>query len=173
LSNRCIAIPWAKLGDTQRIGKDLLGDYVLPPTGNVFNLLLYPIGFTVTRELGFWGFDGRAPDDKYFWSNSPNQSYRPEAFAEMRERYPAFFAEMIPSSNPLKYVRELHGESLEREFRQAEADGVRHHMMHPSWTETFASRYVGRLSYPEYQTLLKSGAVEEAFRDTMAAPFWS
>jgi hypothetical protein len=86
-----------------------------------------------------WGFDGRAPDDKSFWANSNKQSY-PELMDGLRAEHPAFFSTLVPAGRETEYVKNVHGDALERRLQRAEANGFQFVMMHFSWTETLNRR---------------------------------
>jgi hypothetical protein len=136
LQARCIAVP---LGDHQTVHDDLTQNFLLPGLGNVLPLLLLPIGCTLARDVGLWGFDGRAPTDEFFWANSAKHSY-PEHFDTLRLAHPAFFKHYIPQKDPNKYVRAVHGDTLEHALHVAETAGWKFRMLHHSWTETLAKR---------------------------------
>jgi len=134
---RCIAIP---TGNRQTIHDDLTREFSLPGFGNVLPLLLLPVGCTMARNVALWGFDGRAPSDKLFWSNSSKHSY-PEHFHTLRAAHPAFFDHHVPKEDPEKYVRLVHGDALEDALQIAEKAGWTFRMLHHSWTGTLAKRF--------------------------------
>ncbi|WP_458868572.1 hypothetical protein, partial [Enterococcus faecium] len=82
------------------------------PLGNVLNKLLLPLGCNLSKHVGLWGFDGRAPKDQLFWSNSQKQSYT-ELMPTLQAAHPAFFDHFVPRENPEKYVQSVHGDVLE------------------------------------------------------------
>lgn len=133
---RCIAIP---TGNRRTIHDDLTREFSLPGFGNVLPLLLLPVGCTMARNVALWGFDGRAPTDKLFWSNSSKHSY-PEHFHTLRAAHPAFFDHHVPKEDPEKYVRLVHGDTLELALQTAEKLGWTFRMLHHSWTATLAKR---------------------------------
>lgn len=118
----------------------LLENFGLPEVGNVLNLLLLPIGCTLSRKLGLWGFDGRAPKDQLFWTNSNKHTYS-ELMATLTRTSPAFFDEMVPKEDPEKYLRSVHGDSLAWRLSEAEKDGFSFEMLHKSWTPVLATYY--------------------------------
>ena len=113
----------------------------MPSLGNVLNILLLPLACTVSTSVRLWGFDGRAPDDKLFWSNSSKHSY-PELMPELVEEHPAFFAAFVPKNRESDYVKSVHGDELDKCLVAAERDGYQFVMMHFSWTETLNKRAV-------------------------------
>lgn len=113
--------------------------FELPQMGNVLNLLLLPVGCALSKRVGLWGFDGRAPADKLFWSNSAQQSYT-ELLNSLQTAHPAFFDHHVPKDDPEKYLRAVHGDVLEHALSNAESQGWTFEMLHPSWTETLARR---------------------------------
>jgi len=115
------------------------GRFALPAMGNVLNMLLLPVGCALSKRVGLWGFDGRAPADRLFWANSASQSYT-ELLPTLQAAHPAFFDHHVPRHDPEKYLRSVHGDVLEHALTQAEQAGWRFEMLHPSWTATLARR---------------------------------
>lgn len=113
--------------------------FELPQMGNVLNLLLLPVGCALSKRVGLWGFDGRAPSDKLFWSNSAQQSY-PELMGTLQLAHPSFFDHHVPKNDPEKYLRAVHGDVLEHALGTAESKGWRFEMLHPTWTATLQRR---------------------------------
>lgn len=109
--------------------------------GNILNVLLLPLGCTLSHDIRLWGFDGRAPDDQGFWANSALHAY-PELMQSLRDAHPAFFANQIPAGNESQYVEQVHGDWLDGRLTEAESRGYRFRMLHPSWTPTFRKRYI-------------------------------
>lgn len=132
-----VPVPW---GGHTDITVDLTDHFVLPNAGNVLNVLLLPVGCTLSKDVRLWGFDGRAPDDIGFWANSNRHSYT-EYLQSIRDAHPAFFASMTPAGNEVKYVNDVHGDWLDSRLSEAEGRGFRFRMMHPSWTPTLGKRY--------------------------------
>jgi hypothetical protein len=133
---RCIPVA---LSGRKRIHSDLSQTFELPAFGNVLLLLLLPLACTLSRDVRLWGFDGRAPTDKYFWTNSSRHTYG-EHFNTLIEAHPAFFDHYVPKSDPNKYVRTVHGDVLETALQAAESEGWTFQMLHQSWTEALAKR---------------------------------
>lgn len=136
MADRLIPIP---NGTQARVHDDLDSNYTLPPLGNVLNKLLLPLGCNLNKHVGLWGFDGRAPTDQLFWSNSQKQSYV-ELMPTLQAAHPAFFDHFVPRENPEKYVQSVHGDVLEYLLSQAERDGWSFTMLHHTWTPTLAKR---------------------------------
>lgn len=134
--HRLVPIP---NGTQDRVHDDLAINFTLPPLGNVLNKLLLPLGCNLSRHVGLWGFDGRAPKDQLFWSNSQKQSYQ-ELMPTLQAAHPAFFDHFVPRENPEKYVQSVHGDVLEYLLSQAENDGWTFTMLHHTWTQTLAKR---------------------------------
>ncbi|MCW1959910.1 MAG: hypothetical protein KIH64_015460 [Mycobacterium sp.] len=134
-----VPIPW---GEHTDITVDLLREYALPQVGNVLNALLLPLGCTLSNDIRLWGFDGRAPTDSGFWSNSSRHAY-PELMQSLRDSHPAFFAELVPRGNESRYVNQVHGDLLDERLSEAEDRGFRFELLHPSWTPTLQKRYYG------------------------------
>lgn len=127
-------------GGHDRIEVDLRQDFHLPLLGNVLNQLLLPVSCTLSKSVWLWGFDGRAPTDKLFWSNSTKHSY-PELMPHLLSAHPAFYETLVPKDNEESYVKAVHGDELEQRLQRAEAAGYEFVMMHRSWTETLQRRY--------------------------------
>ncbi len=136
-ANRLIPIP---IGSHHRMHIDLTKTFQLPQLGNVLRLLLLPLGCTLSKNVYLWGFDGRAPDDKLFWSNSDKHSY-PELMPTLCEAHPAFFSYYVPKAKPDSYVAYFHGDALDKSMLDAEHDGYAFIMMHKSWTQTLQKRF--------------------------------
>lgn len=134
-----VPIPW---GEHTDITVDLVSQFELPRTGNVLNVLLLPLGCTLSTDIRLWGFDGRAPTDSGFWSNSPVHAY-PDLMQSIRDSHPAFFADLVPEGNENKYVTEVHGDWLNERLTDAEQRGFNFRMLHASWTPTLQQRYCG------------------------------
>jgi len=128
------------IGDQKEIDVDLSKDFKLPNLGNILNLLLLPLACTLSKNVFLWGFDGRAPTDKYFWSNSGKHTYG-EDLEKMVKEHPAFFEKNVPKDDPNKYVLSVHGDLLDKLLTRAESVGFRFVMMHKSWTETLNKRF--------------------------------
>jgi hypothetical protein len=136
--DRLIPIPTV---NRESIHISLLKDFRLPDAiGNVLNLLLLPIATTLSRNVFLYGFDGRAPDDKLFWSNSSKHTYT-DKLIEIIKQHPKFFEEHVPKHGESNYVNNVHGNRLERILILAEESGWHFNMMHKSWTETLNKRY--------------------------------
>jgi hypothetical protein len=133
-----------RMGRSRNIHNVIEQQFKLPDMGNALNLLLLPLACALSRDIGLWGFDGRAPSDQLFWSNSRQHSY-PEHLPGLKAAFPAFFSHNVPAGDEQKYARKVHGEPLERALSRAERAGWRFEMLHPSWTETLQRRYRGHL----------------------------
>lgn len=137
VKNTLIPIPFGKHSD---IGVSLSQRFELPVgLGNVLNVLLLPLACTLSRSVWLWGFDGRAPSDKLFWSNSNRHAYL-EHVDELKGEHPAFFEQLVPKGQESSYVKKVHGEALEERLARAEAEGFEFVMMHFTWTETLDKR---------------------------------
>ena len=128
------------VGDHTELSVDLTERYSIPTLGNVLGILLVPLACTLSRDVRLWGFDGRAPTDSGFWSNSSRHSY-PELMQSMRDSNPAFFADLVPQHNEAKYFRQVFGDELEQRFTEAEHAGFEFRMLHRSWTPSLQKRY--------------------------------
>ena len=136
--DRLIPIP---MGLHQDIHIDLRKQFQLPNLGNVLLLMLLPLGCTLSKTICLWGFDGRAPSDQLFWSNSNKHTYQ-ELIPEIQRAHPCFFQHYVPKEDPSKYVRQYHGDVLESRMSVAEKAGYRFVMLHKSWTPALQKRYL-------------------------------
>ncbi|MDP2856765.1 MAG: hypothetical protein Q8P50_02175 [Bacillota bacterium] len=130
------------VGSRSEVHTSFTDDPTLPNLGNVLNLLLLPICCNLSRSVHLWGFDGRAPSDVLFWSNSTKHSYA-ELLPVLEKAHPAFFSHFVPKDDPEQYVRAVHGDVLEYCLRRGEEAGWRFKMLHDTWTETLARRRAG------------------------------
>jgi len=137
MSDRLIPIP---MGEHTEICCNLFARFELPSLGNVLNHMLLPLGCTLSKNIYFWGFDGRAPGDQLFWANSNKHSYG-EYMDALVAANPAFINHNVPKSDPGKYARTVHGDHLEDCLSRAEQRGGRFVMMHFSWTQTLNKRF--------------------------------
>jgi hypothetical protein len=138
LADQLVPIP---VGQHTAVHQSMAETFALPALGNILNLLLLPVGCNLSKVVGLWGFDGRAPDDKLFWSNSSKHSYT-ELLPLLQAAHPGFFDHNVPKNDPEKYIRSVHGDVLERCLSDAEAQGWTFKMLHHSWTPTLAKRHV-------------------------------
>lgn len=136
--DRLIPIP---MGLHQNIHIDLCKQFQLPNLGNVLVLMLLPLGCTLSKTVCLWGFDGRAPSDQLFWSNSNKHTYQ-ELIPEIQRAHPCFFQYYVPKQDPNKYVRKVHGDILDERLSAAELSGYQFRLMHRSWTPTLQKRFV-------------------------------
>ncbi len=130
-------VPW---GEHTDISVDLTKQFGLPRLGNVLNNALLPLGCTLSSDVRLWGFDGRAPSDTGFWANSDRHTY-PELMQSIRDAHPAFFSDLVPAGDEVRYVKQVHGDLLDDRLRDAENRGFQFRMLHKSWTPTLQKRY--------------------------------
>ncbi len=136
--DRLIPIPTDTFAE---IHGELKSKFILPAKiGNILNLLLLPIGANLSKNVYLFGFDGRAPNDKLFWSNSEKHTYK-DKMLEIMKSHPKFFEYHVPYSNQNQYVEKVHGEALDTILTIAEAKGWTFKMMHKSWTPTLQKRF--------------------------------
>jgi SAM-dependent methyltransferase len=121
------------------IHHNLFTNFYFPGLGNVLPMLL-TIGCSLSKYIYLWGFDGRAPSDSLFWSNSPKHSYV-EFIAELQKSHPAFFHFFVPKENPLHYIHKYHGLELEGVLSHAKNAGWHFTMLHDSWTPVLNALY--------------------------------
>ena len=95
----------------------------------------------MSKNVYMIGFDGRAPDDKMFWSNSNKHSY-PELMDTLLVSHPKFFEHYLKDSPPSRYTKQVHGGKLDQLLTKAESNGWKFVLMSNSWTETLQKRYM-------------------------------
>lgn len=127
-------------GTSDQINYNLFEDFSLPAIGNVLNLLLLPLSTSLTKNIYLLGFDGRAPDDKLFWSNSNDHSYA-EFIPDIQVKHPMFFEYFIDNKNPFKYVNTVHGDSLDNNLTALEKLGFEFALISKSYTPTLQKRF--------------------------------
>lgn len=134
--DRIISIPY---GDHEDASVDLINNFSLPRQGNVFNLMMLPLGTTLSNKIFLWGFDGRAPNDKDFWKNSDKHFYSIHV-QELKKNHPAFFENNIPKGKESEYAEKYLGDVLEENLLNAEKKSIKIKMMHNSYTKAFQNR---------------------------------
>lgn len=151
---RLIGVP---IGGPQSAEVNLLVDFRLPALGNVLGLLLLPLASTISKQIKLFGFDGRSPYDNtsLFWANSRSHSY-PELMPSLRKSYPFFFKYYVPGNDSKSYIENVHGDLLDSQLANAEANGFSFELLHPSWTQTLNRRYHGSQSPADYYSSLLS-----------------
>ncbi len=96
---------------------DLLAHAAVRSYPNVLTLLMLPIAASVSRWIGLIGFDGRQPDDDYFWRHGPTVQLD-EELRDIRQVHPGFF-----EVDYADYYAE-HIATLDRLLGQLEARGM-------------------------------------------------
>lgn len=122
----------------------LIQNFTLPNLGNVLPLLLLPVACTLSKNINMLGFDGRAPDDQLFWSNSTKHSY-PELMNSLQDAHPKFFEHYLQDQRPENYTKQVHGDELDNLLMHAESIGWKFILMSKSWTKTLQKRFVSGL----------------------------
>jgi len=135
--DRLVSIP---AGNHDDASVNLINNFSLPNQGNVFNLMMLPIGASLTNKIFLWGFDGRAPNDKDFWKNSDKHFYSIYV-EELKKNHPAFFENNIPKGKESEYAEKYLGNILEKNLVNAENKSIKIEMMHFSNTAAFQKRF--------------------------------
>ncbi len=104
------------------------------PHGNILNGLLLPLASGLADHIMFLGFDGRAPGEKYFWVNSPENTYD-DLKPAMREAHPAFF-----SSTDFEAYAQSHSDNAETLMQAGEAQGKHYACLNASYVPAFQKR---------------------------------
>lgn len=131
-----IAIPGGK---KKEIETDLINNFFLPNLGNILTLMLLPIACSLSKNIYLFGFDGKKPGDKLFWSHSTKHDY-PELLEEIVHKEPAFIKHHFPTSGSNKYIKENLDQSFEKMLQKIEKKGFKITMMHPSYISPLSRR---------------------------------
>jgi len=116
-------------------------NFVKPSTENILSMLQFPLAYTLSKKIFFYGYDGRGKNDKMFWESSKEYNYI-EYMPELHTEFPGFFDYYINNQKDKNsYVNKVHGDYLDNEFIKAENEGYSLVMLHKSHTETFQKRY--------------------------------
>ena len=134
LAERMIGVPAVRFGPPRRVTPDRPGtrDYK-----NILTRYMLPLAAGLAREVRLLGFDGRAPDETYFWKHDAKTQYT-DRMNNAKRVHPAFFRDIDYDG----YYR-AHCETLERMTTQFEAEGVRIAVLGSSHIPALASRIVG------------------------------
>ena len=108
--------------------------------GNALGSLLLPIACGLSKDIRLLGFDGRAPCDRGFWSNSNEHAYL-EEIERMKSEFPGFYERSVPVTDPNRYIRKVHGDKFEEALIDAEKSGFQFRFLTKSYTAIFAERY--------------------------------
>ena len=136
VSEKLIPIKQANCVNVHNVLKE---QFRLPVLGNVLGLLLLPVACAFGKKIHLWGFDGRAPNDKLFWSNSLQHSYS-NLIPTLEDAHPAFFSHYTGGKDPNKYVNDVHGETLDRALMRAEESGYLFKMLHDTTNPSLLKR---------------------------------
>lgn len=82
-------------------------DFYVDDSWNILTLYMLPIAAALNDLTYLWGFDGRKPDEKYYWKHNQGLQYT-DLMQEVIKAHPAFFKNVDKAEY---YVR--HCESLE------------------------------------------------------------
>lgn len=104
------------------------------PMGNILNSLMLPIASSLADEIHLLGFDGRAPDDEYFWKTASKSSYD-DLKPPMREAHPAFFA-----TTDYERYAQAQSDTANTIMEAGEALGKRYLCLNQSYIPAFQSR---------------------------------
>lgn len=137
-SNRLIPIPLdSKL---KSINNKIFQNYKLPLVGNILNMMMLPIGTSLTKKIVFVGFDGRKKNDKYFWKHSQRHNYS-DLIGTVEKANPAFFKEYIPKKRPNSYQEKFLNTTLENNLAKLETKGYHFKAVHTSTILPLKKRY--------------------------------
>lgn len=133
--SKLVAIPICASASL-RFNLDLRGAFCLPSVGNVFNLLLLPLASTVSKRIYMLGFDGRAPNDNFFWKYSDRHFYT-QHFNALQHAHPAFYS----LTDYEDYQRGTMDNEAEHLFSEGERKDIHYIPMTPSFSEALARRW--------------------------------
>lgn len=141
-SEKLIPVPIISQGN---IHYNLQKNFFFPLAGNVLPMQL-TVACTLAKDIKLWGYDGRAPADQLFWTNSPRQHYT-ELVPDLQKHHPMFYRKNVPLGHEKQYITKNFGDSLESFLNTAERKGWSFEMLHRSWTETLEKRRICGANY--------------------------
>ena len=115
LAERIVAVRMGGSAWTQNL--DLLRELAVRPYPNVLTMLMLPLAATFARDIQLIGFDGRHPDETYFWRHGETVQLGRE-LEEIKTVHPGFF--------DLDYENYYtsHVNALEQLLRRVEQQGI-------------------------------------------------
>lgn len=129
---------------------DLRSNAAIRPYPNVLTMLMLPIAATLARSIGLIGFDGRSPNDEYFWRHGSTVQFDQE-LEDIRLVHPGFF-----EIDYADYYSE-HIATVERIFAQLEERGTKILPLAESYVPALRRRAARR---PVARPLTTSGSGE-------------
>lgn len=104
-------------------------------TGNIATSAMIPLGVCAGAVVEFFGFDGRAPEDKRFWAHSEKAQYG-SLYSTVVDAHPSFFRD----TSYTKYY-ETHCKRMATMFRRIERRGIKIVARTPSYVPCLAVRH--------------------------------
>jgi len=111
--------------------------FFVQPTENIMTLFMVPVASALAKEVYFCGADGRQPNERYFWRHDSKAQYH-SLMDDAFEWHPSFFRDRRMGT-----YYDKHCETLERQLRYGESQGIRYMSLTPSQIPTLATRYDG------------------------------
>lgn len=160
LASRIIGLPFAQ----REINLDLLADFETRVTDNIATFTMLPLATTFATHVAFLGFDGRKPEETYFWRHNPRTQLN-HLMDNVKSIHPGFFNLEYQDY----YAR--HCDNLERYVERGEANGNSFYSLRPSAIPALASRERAKsVSVDDLATLLS--ATKPSFRVVTINPDW-
>jgi len=131
ISERIITIPAKRFGKPNLLSEKCFytRDYE-----NVLTRYMLPLAAGLCSEVTLIGFDGRNPDETYFWKHNANYQYL-DQMNSVKEAHPAFFRDVEYDEYYVKHCK-----NLELLCNTIEKDGKTIRVMGNSFIPSFASR---------------------------------
>lgn len=112
---------------------DLNRQLAVHPFPNILTMLMLPLAATFATDIRLLGFDGRAPDEGYFWRHGSTVQFETE-LAEIQDVHPGFF-----KLDYLDYYSE-HLRVVERLLLELESSGCSIRSLTPSFMSPLIRR---------------------------------
>lgn len=115
LADRIVGVRQGNHGWRQNL--DLLHELAVRPYPNILTMLMLPLATTFSRDIQMIGFDGRRPDETYFWRHGATVQLHRE-LEDIKSVHPGFF-----DLDYTDYYTE-HVNALELLLRRVEQRGI-------------------------------------------------
>jgi hypothetical protein len=160
LASRVIGVPYSQ----RDINLDLVSEFEVKVMDNIATFMMLPLATTFATSIDFLGFDGRKPDETYFWRHNPRTQLN-GLMDNIKEVHPGFFDVQYED------YYDRHCQNLARFVEQGEALGKRFSSLEPSAIPVLASRQMTRAEDVQGLSAILSGD-DPAFRVFSLNPDW-
>jgi glycosyltransferase involved in cell wall biosynthesis len=129
LASRVVGLPYAE----RETNLDLRSDFEVKVTDNVATFMMLPLATTFATSVEFLGFDGRKPEEDYFWRHNPRTQLN-TLMDNIKSVHPGFFDVQYED------YYDRHCDNLARYIEEGERLGKRFSSMEPSAIPALANR---------------------------------